>query len=280
MADPRLALDLLLTDDPATAASLATELERLNSQRRAASDRVIADAEAMLRAHPALTERRLLLLARPGWGNGILGLAAGKLAERFGRPVVMLSEEGELSRGSARSVPGFDIGRALAACTDLLHAHGGHSQAAGLTLPTTDLPRLEAALEAAVAAAALPPPGPAALSIDADLPLDRLDAGTAELIARLHPFGPGNPAPLLRLRDLAVRSYTTIGRDGSHLKLHLATPRGVVPALYWSAAARSRELVRQPRLDLIVTLGFDHWNGQRRLHVEVKDFRATAAAAR
>ncbi len=78
--------------------------------------------------------------------------------------------------------------------------------------------------------------------------------------------------PLLRVRDVAVRSYHTIGQDGSHLKLHLDTPRGVVQAVAWGAAARSRELLAQPRIDLVATVGFDHWNGQRRLHVEIKDF--------
>ena len=276
MADPRLALDLLLTDDPRRAARLADELEGLNARRRAESQRVVAEAEEIVLARPDLADRRLLVVSRRGWGGGVLGLAAGRLVERFGRPVVVLADDGAVLRGSARSVPGFDIARALAGCDGLLEAHGGHSQAAGLTLRTAALSRLEAALEAAVAGAALPTPGAPALRIDADLPAARLDLATAELIGCLQPFGSGNRQPLLRLRDLPVRSYNLIGRDGGHLKLHLETPRGVVPALFWGAAARSRELVQRPRLDLVATVGVDHWNGQRRLQVEVKDFRPTA----
>lgn len=276
MADPRLALDLLLTDDPPAAAALAHQLEGLNTRRRGESQRVVAEAEALVLARPDLADRRLLVVARPDWGRGVLGLAAGRLAERFGRPVVVLADDGAVSRGSARSVPGFDIARALADCDGLLEAHGGHSQAAGLTLRSAALPRLEAALEAAIAEAALAPAGPPALRIDADCPPSRLDLATAAEIDRLQPFGAGNPRPLLRLPGLTVRSYNLIGRDGSHLKLHLETPRGVVPAVYWGAAARSRELLHRPRLDLVATVGLDHWNGQRRLHVEVKDFRPSA----
>ena len=279
MDDPHLALDLLLADDPRQAAILAGELEKLNARRRAESQRIVAEAEGLLLSRPDLASRRLLVLARPGWGSGVLGLAAGRLAERFGRPVLVLNDDGELSRGSARSVPGFDINRALAACADLLDAHGGHSQAAGLTVPTAHLARLEAALEEAVAGADLPPPGPPALRIAADLPPARLTMQTAELLEELQPYGAGNPLPLLRVRDVAVRSYNTIGQDGSHLKLHLETPRGVVPALCWGASARSRELFNQPRIDLVATVGLDHWNGQRRLHVEVKDFRPAEQAA-
>ncbi len=273
MADPRLALDLLLTDDPLQADRLAQELERLNARRRVESERVLAEAEGLMRERPELADRRLLVLSRPGWGSGVLGLAAGRLAERFNRPVLVLNDDGQLSRGSARSVPGFDITRALAGCADLLHAHGGHSQAAGLTVSSADLPRLEAALDTALQAADLPPPAAAALRIDADLPNERLTMATAELLAQMQPFGAGNPLPLLRLRGLPLRSYSVIGQDGSHLKLHLDTPRGVVQVLCWGAAARSRELVLRPRLDLVATVGLDHWNGQRRLHVEAKDFR-------
>ncbi len=273
IGDPRLALGLLLTDDPAAAARLATELEELNRRRRTESERVLAEAERAILARGDAEARRLLVVARPGWGAGVLGLAAGKLAERWGRPVVVLSDDGATSRGSARSVPGFDIARALAGCADLLGAHGGHSQAAGVTLATADVPRLEDALEAALAAAELPPPGPPSLLIDADLPAERLELPTAELLEALQPFGTGNPIPLLRVRDVAVRSYHTIGQDQRHLKLQLRTPRGAVQAVAWGAAPRSRELLTQPRVDLVAAVGLDHWNGQRRLQVELKDWR-------
>lgn len=276
MADPQPALDLLLAVTPHEADPLAQELERLNIRRRAESQRVVAEAEALVLERQDLDRRRLLVLAQSGWSTGVLGLAAGRLAERFARPVLVLNDDGDLSRGSARSVPGFDIARALSGCADLLHTHGGHSQAAGLTLDTARVADLEAALDAAFLAARLPEPAPAALRIDADLPADRLSMATAVLLERFQPFGAGNPLPMLRLRDLPLRSYTTIGRDNTHLKLHLETPTGVVQALCWGAAARSCELTLRPRLDLVVTVGIDFWNGRRRLHVEAKDFRPTS----
>ncbi|MDP9363788.1 MAG: single-stranded-DNA-specific exonuclease RecJ, partial [Chloroflexota bacterium] len=109
--------------------------------------------------------------------------------------------------------------------------------------------------------------------IDADLPADRLTLPTADLLDRLEPFGCGNERPLLRVRDLPVHSYATMGQDRAHLKIHLQTPRGVVQALCWGGAGRSRELLAQPRIDLAVCLSVDYWNGARRLQVEAKDFR-------
>ena len=272
MGDPRLALDLLLTDDPVAAARLAVELERLNALRKAEGQRVVAEAEALLRDRVDLDDRRLLVVAGGGWRGGVLGLAAGRLAERFGRPVIVLNDDGELSRGSARSVPGFDITRALAGCGGLLRSHGGHGQAAGLTVSSADVASLEAALEAAIAATDLPPPGPPALRIDADLPAERLTPRTAEALEALQPYGAGNPPPLLRVRGVGLHSYNTIGQDGSHLKLHLRTSAGPVQAVSWGTAARSRDLIRLPDLDLVVTVGIDHWNGRARLAVEAKDF--------
>ncbi len=275
MADPRLALDLLLTDDPIQADALAAELERLNALRRRASDEIVADAEELLRQQPALLDSRLLMIARPNWGAGVLGLAAGRLAERFRRPVLVLSEDGEIAHGSARSVKGFDITRGLRQSADLLLSHGGHSLAAGLTLPTANLTELQTALDAAIAEANLPPAGPPSIQINADLPWERLSIETARLIANLAPFGTGNPIPVLRLQGIRVRAYSTIGPTGSHLKLQLHGPDGIVPAIAWRAADRSRELVTRPEIDLLVTLSIDHWNGQRRLQVEIKDFRPT-----
>jgi single-stranded-DNA-specific exonuclease len=273
MSDPAIALRLLLTDDHRTSIQLAEEIEALNQLRRAESQRIVAEAEQILRTRPDWTDRRLLVIAGQGWTGGVLGIAASQLAERHGRPVIILNDDGMISRGSARSVPGFDIITALARAADLLHQHGGHSQAAGLAIATADLPHLEVALESALAATDLAIPFAPALRIDADLPNHRLTLETARLLESLEPFGAENEQPLLRVRGLRVRSYDTIGRDQSHLKLHLATPRGTVRAVCWGAADRSRELLSQPLIDAVATLSIDHWNGHPRLEIELKDFR-------
>ncbi|MDQ3696239.1 MAG: single-stranded-DNA-specific exonuclease RecJ [Chloroflexota bacterium] len=274
MDNPRLALGLLLTDDPATAERRVSQLEQLNRQRRAATDLVFAEARAQVGEMAHLDRRRILLVHAPNWHAGVLGVVAAKLTDAYGRPAVVLSDADGVSRGSARSVPGFDIGRAIAASSELVLGHGGHCQAAGLTMETALVPDLIAALEAAADRDELPLNQPAEILIDADLPVERLERATAELLSVLEPFGAGNPKPLLRLRGARLHSYRALGQDGRHLKLFVSTPGGEVAILAWNASGRSRELVGRRRLDLVVTLGVDRWNGQRRLHAELKDFRA------
>jgi single-stranded-DNA-specific exonuclease len=273
MADPHLALDLLLTDDPVTAASLAEEIERLNTERREISARIAEEAESIILARPDWRDRRLLIAAGRGWSAGVLGIAANQLVNRFGRPVLVLADDGELSKGSARSIAGFDIVEALAGCGDLLSAWGGHSQAAGLTVPSEHLDALADALDARLAASGLDVPVPPTLKLDAVLPAERLTVPTAQLLEILEPFGTGNEQPVFLIRNIQVRQYEAIGQDRSHLRLVLGTPRGNVKAVAFGAAARSRELVLTRNLDLAACLNLDRWNGHTRVDLEVKDFR-------
>jgi single-stranded-DNA-specific exonuclease len=273
MGDPHLALDLLLTDDPEEGRTLAEEVERLNAARRQVSARIADEAEAMILSRPDWQERRLLIAAGKGWAAGVLSIAANQLVNRFGRPVLVLADDGVQSKGSARSVPGFDIVEALGGCGELLSCWGGHSQAAGLSVPSIHLDRLADALDARLAASGLELPIPPAIRLDALLPVERLTIETAALLEQLQPYGVGNEQPVLLMRGVQVRAYEAIGQDRSHLRLVLGTSRGNVRAIAFGAAARSRELVLNRTIDLAACLNLDRWNGQTRLDVEVKDFR-------
>lgn len=273
MDDPRLALGLLLTDDPAVAERRSARLEQLNQQRKLVADRVLGEASSLLRASPELAQRPVLLVHAPGWHGGVLGVVAARLAESRGRPAIVLSDSDGVSRGSARSVPGFDIGGALAESAGLLIAHGGHEQAAGLTIETAKMSELSSALDEAARRLDLPLAAGVALQIDAELPIERLDLATEEMLRVMEPFGAGNARPLLRLSRARLNSYRALGQDGRHLKLFLATPRGEVGVLAWNTGHRSRELVGRRYLDLLVTLAEDRWNGQHRLQPVLADFR-------
>ncbi len=273
MADPRLALELLLTDNLLEAENLANQLELLNSDRRTTSTRIIEAAESAVRSVEGWAERPLLLIVGTGWTAGVLGAVANQLMTRFGRPVVVLADDGAISRGSARSIPGFDISAALSDSSDLLLTYGGHSQAAGLSLRSENVPELETRLIEAVRESGLVLATDQELLIDAELPAALLSLETAQLVESLQPFGQGNRTPLLLVRDVSVRQYDTVGHDKTHLTLQLQTPKGVRRAVSWGAAARSRELVSRPTIDIVCAIGIDTWNGQIRLQVEVKDFR-------
>lgn len=276
MDDPRLALSLLLTDDPRQAERRVDRLEQINLERKATTNRIAAEAEAMLRAQPDLARRRVIVVHRPDWHPGVVGIVAARLSDSLGKPVIVLSDVDGVSRGSARSVPDFDIGRAIDEASELLIAHGGHHQAAGLTIETARLPELADLLEAAAAAAGTAVSGSTQIAIDADVTLDQLTLATVDALSLLEPFGAGNPRPILRLQQVRLNSYREIGQSGNHLKLFLATePRGEIDVLAWNWGSRSRQLVGARYLDLLVTLSDDHWNGQRRLQAVLQDLRVS-----
>lgn len=276
MADPQLALDLLLTGDPLRAGALAAQIETLNNKRRSEAARIVHEAERLVRSEPGWERRPMIFVASENWRHGVLGIAASTLASRFGRPVILLSEEGPVSRGSARSTPGFDIVEALDACGDLLLASGGHSQAAGLTVSNERRAELRESLEALVLASDIEWPAVPSIAIDSLLDLNDLGLETVALIDQLQPFGPGNEQPVFQLTGVPLRQYEVMGRDRSHLRLVLTTPRGQLRAPFFGAAARSRELVGARAVDLAVTLQVGYWNGPR-LDIHIKDMRPSSS---
>jgi single-stranded-DNA-specific exonuclease len=271
--DPHPAFELLIAGDMATAQRLAQRTEEANQRRKSLQERIINEVEAQLRADPGRLERRALVVAGQEWGAGIVGLVAGKLAERFGRPAIVLSISDGEAHGSARSVSGFDITGALSAVSSLLTRHGGHTGAAGLSLPAARITELDDALQEAISRSDLPPPGPARLEIDADLEPRRLTLDSVRLLATLGPFGEGNPMPRLRIENLPIRGYTVMGSMSQHLKVLTSGPAGNVEAVLWGGANRSRELVGARSVDLVGRIETNTWNGVSRAQVKLDDFR-------
>ncbi|WP_038039947.1 single-stranded-DNA-specific exonuclease RecJ [Thermorudis peleae] len=273
LTDPQLALDLLLTDDEAEATQLALRLCELNAERQRAVARMIEEAEARLQALPALPE--VLVLADERWHVGLVGLLASRLVERYERPAIVLAQQNGVSRGSARSVPGFDVTHALAACRDLLHTFGGHSVAAGLTLPSHQVDALQARLVAL--ARQLQPqrrPRPVReLVLDAELFPSELELRTLDLLERLEPCGQGNPAPRFLLRNVRPVEIRP-SQDGRHVRFNVLVDGQ--PAAFpciWFQGGSEQDVLAAPRVDLALTLRRDEWAGLVALTLEVLDVR-------
>jgi single-stranded-DNA-specific exonuclease len=271
--DPRPAYELLITEDRRQAQLLAEQTEQANQRRKLLQDRILREIENELDAKPSRLDRRVLVFSGSDWQPGIVGLAAGKLAERYDRPVIVLTVADRVASGSARSVPGFDITSALSAAKSLLIRHGGHERAAGLALDIANVGELDDALQRAIAHSAASPPGPPRIMIDADLEPARLKLDVARLIQCLGPFGEGNPVPMLRVRRVPMRGYTAMGREKQHLKILTAGQAGPVEAILWSGASRSQELVGARHIDLVGVLETNVWNGASRVQMRLCDFR-------
>ena len=277
MDDPKLAFDLITARSERAASRLADELETLNDRRRSESQAMLQGVAEMVDAKPALLDEPLLILSSDRWSAGLAGPAAAKLAERHRRPVIVLAGEGEVLQGSARSVPGFDIAGALAAVSGLLERHGGHDQAAGLTVRRDNVGALREELRLVTGTLEMDR-ARAVFQIDADLEPSRLDLKTARSIDALQPFGKDNPRPLLRVRDLPVQRVELIGQDRTHLRLMLGNGAASVKAVMFHAGSRIDELAPGSSIDLLANVGIDHWQGAERLDVKVVDFRSSSDA--
>ncbi|HUW10150.1 MAG TPA: DHH family phosphoesterase [Anaerolineae bacterium] len=263
-----LSYELLQTDDEAQAEELARELGRLNRRRQELTRETMQTVREQIREEG---DAYLHLVAGEDIEAGIAGLVAGRLAEEFYRPTVVVEKRERWSKGSCRSIAEFNITLALDRCADLLQRHGGHAMAAGFTVATDRLPalkeRLQTIAEAELAGEELLP----TLSIDAEVELQELDWATYTLLGQLEPFGYGNPAPLLLSRGVEVKEHRTVGAEASHLKLTLSDGQRPWDAIAFRLGEWDGQMPR--RLDVAYTLEVNEWNGRKRLQLNVQDLQ-------
>ncbi len=270
-----LAVRLLLADEPEEVARLAAELDQLNRRRQQLEQRALEQALSLVQEQLA-RERPVLFAAAPGWHPGVVGIVAGRLTERFDRPAFVGAhgEDGRI-RGSARSVEGFDVGAAVigARREGLLEAGGGHQLAAGFTL---EAERREAFLDFLSARARevfRGPPARRPLWIDGHLTTAGADLDLARILARMAPFGPGNPEPRFVLVDAVPWQARVVGRD--HIQLRLAGPTGGrLEAIAFRADGTpvgEALLAGRTRLWLAGRITLDRFHGRERVRFVVED---------
>ncbi|MBK6849187.1 MAG: single-stranded-DNA-specific exonuclease RecJ [Proteobacteria bacterium] len=220
LGDAALALEALAERDVGRAVAAARRCDALNGERKALQERLLAEARAQLQAQG---ERSFHLVASEGWHPGVIGIVAGRLAGERRRPVAVVAIEGELGRGSVRSVPGLDLVEVLGASAGALLRFGGHAAAAGFSVERRQLPALAEALEQATAGrlAALEAPR---LSVDAVVGLEIIDERLCAALARLAPFGMSNAEPVFAAAALEVLSARPVGTG--HLALTLRQGEG------------------------------------------------------
>lgn len=278
LANAAQAVELLTTTDQTAARILAAQLEGLNNERKLLCDQVEAAAQEMLVREPALLDPALLLLVQPNWHPGVLGIVANRLAEQYRRPAGLLTITAEgLVRGSLRSVPGVDLGAALAAHSDMLVRYGGHAGAAGLTVAPERVPELRRVLSNTIEATRTPGVEADALAIDAVVPLSDLSLALARELNRLAPFGEGNPPVTLASFGATVQSSRLIGRNRRHRKLGLSDAQGTRhEAVWWSGADAD---LPEGVLDVAFTLAQNDYRGEVSLQLAIRAVRLQTAAA-
>lgn len=274
LARAELAYQLLRATDLERAEQLAGQLEDFNTQRRALTEAAQLVAEEQLSA--AVADGAAIYIVGSGaFEHGIVGLVAGKIAERYYRPTVVMHEAADEARGSARSIPEFDIGRALDEVSDLLVRHGGHQLAAGFTVKTANLPDFRTALQAIARRdlADLDELRPK-LAIDAPVQLDDVNWGLHQQFVRLEPTGHANPSPLLMAANCRVRGVRTVG-GGKHLRLVLDSHSSgaAYDAIAFHQGEWCSQLGEGSRIDVAFQVEVNDWQKNKQLQLNVQDLR-------
>jgi single-stranded-DNA-specific exonuclease len=278
LGQAQLAVELLVTDRPDRAAELARYLDGLNASRQSLERSMYLAATKQIKEQADLENDAALVLADYGWHPGVLGIVAGRLAERHHRPVVLIAWDQLGVRpgiGSARSIAGFDLHAALEACGEHLIAHGGHAAAAGLTIEEGRLEAFRAAFGECVAAQLGKEDRGADLFIDAEAPLSAFTLDVVNQIEQLAPFGHGNPRPLLCASGVNLAdSPKLMGSAGRHLAVRLSQHDATLRAVAFGRDDWAEPLgaVRGP-LDVAFRPVVNSYRGRRSVELHLVDWR-------
>ena len=269
---------LLSTDDPEEAMTLARELDGLNAQRKDVEREVTEAAIRLVEQSSNFDPQApVIVAAAEGWHPGVIGIVAGRLRERWRRPVIVIGIDpvADLAKGSGRSQPGVNLGAAVQAAFDegILMAGGGHAMAAGLTMRPRDIPELRAFLSARLAKETAQAALDDALELDAVVTARSADRALLDAFARMNPFGPGNPEPLFAFSGMRV--VEALPMKGGHVRATLADPDGTrIRAVAWRAGEGpiGKRLMEQGfGLHIAGKLKADDWNGRNGVQLEIED---------
>ncbi|MDY4138240.1 MAG: single-stranded-DNA-specific exonuclease RecJ [Eubacteriales bacterium] len=221
LEDASQGVSLLTTRDEEQAQQLAAHLEERNQQRQAIEQEITQAAIAAIPESVDFYDDRVIIIAGEGWNHGVIGLAAGRICERYHFPTIVLTKQDGIAVGSCRSIPGVNIHAMLSNCRDLFIRFGGHEQAAGLTMEEKLIPELRRRLNLAIRENCDPACFIPAKEYDLALPLSQVNLELIDKMDLLQPTGYGNPAPVFLLRDGQVQLMRRVGKSRQHLKLSL-----------------------------------------------------------
>jgi single-stranded-DNA-specific exonuclease len=273
MASAMDSLRLLCTKDKTRAEELASLLGVTNKERQTVMTDATKHAIDMLhsRTDPV---KNLLIAVHEDYPEGVIGLVAGRIVEEFYRPAIVISRGEKHSKGSVRSISGFNIIEFLRNSSDFFINVGGHPMAAGFTIETDKIVLMQAALEK-LAEAMDDGILVRTVKVDCEVPLSVVTQRLFESLKQLGPFGMANPEPVFVSRDVEIRDMRVLGKEGKHLRLNLSAPDAIMEAIAFGMGERAQELKTGDRIDLVYTVDENNWNGRRKLQLKVKDLQKT-----
>ena len=269
MGSANRAIKLLLTDDTEEATLLASEIGSANSERQSTESGITESAEKYIEEHPEIKFARVIVVDGEDWHQGVIGIVASRLCEKYGKPCIVISKSGDIAKGSGRSVEGFSLYDALFYCKDILVQYGGHKLAAGLTVETKNIDEFRALVNeyAEKNASALP-----VLKLDCKLNPASVSLDLLSSISILEPFGAENPQPLFGLFGMKITGIQPVGSN-KHIRLTVNKNGVNLPVMLFSVAPEDFPYCVSDVIDLAIRLSQNEYMGETKVSIQVKDIK-------
>jgi single-stranded-DNA-specific exonuclease len=270
IAHAACAVRLLTTREEKKARRIAAMLGRLNDRRRRTEQEILSKIMAYIHANPSVLQRNSLVLKHPDWHEGVLGIVAAKLVERFHRPAILISIRNGMGKGSARSIPGFHIFEGLGKTSRHLERFGGHEMAAGLQIRPEGIDPFREAFEAVVTENTCREDFIPAIDVDRELSFDDITPKLADELERLQPFGPGNPEPVFMARNVSVAFSRIVG--ARHRQLRLKSSRSSSNVIFNAIQFNVDPDAPPPTFleQIAFRIHWNHWKGNKSIQLVVE----------
>jgi single-stranded-DNA-specific exonuclease len=267
MGEAEIGVTVLTTDQPGQAVELAKKLEAMNAERQFIERNIMEEIENAFLLSEDIESRRTIVVAGRSWHRGVLGIVASRLLEKYHRPVVVLDIENGTASGSARSVPGFNLYRALTRLSHLFERYGGHEHAAGLALKASRVEAFASELENIAQKELKQEHLIHSIQVDAEVRLEELGLRLTRRLTSLSPFGPGNPEPLFYSRSVEVVESRIVG--DRHLKLKVREGQAVFEAIGFGLG--ENHPLEGKLINIVFSPQIDQWQGYEKVQLRVAD---------
>jgi len=273
IADPEIAVELLLCEDEIRAMELATTLEKINQERQALEAKIFDEAKAVVEREINLNSESIIVISSSDWHPGVIGTVASKLAESYGRPCIMIVEEGDEGRGSGRSISGFNLFKAISKLSHLLIRFGGHEQATGLSIKAENIQIFRKELNQLYKKDLKQIDWSPKLDIDLELNQRDINLQLAEQLELMKPFGYGNPKPVFMCRNLHIQNSRKVGNGDKHLKLNLKSCENNIDAIGFNFGFYKEDLDMASIMDVAFYLEVNRWRGFIGPQLNIRDLK-------
>jgi single-stranded-DNA-specific exonuclease len=272
--DPKLALELLLTDSEYKAKYLSQKLSEINKHRREIGDNILREAREFASIQLKEEDNKVLVLESENWNQGVIGIIASRLVDEFNRPAIIISKKDGIAKGSGRSIKGFHLYNVLESCQDLLINFGGHELAAGITIESNKIPEFKSRINKISQDFIKEDDLSPELKIDVQISLSDINFGLVKDISVLEPFGIGNPQPVFCSYKNIISDWRLVGGKREHLKIKIKEENRTLEGIGFKLSRIGNQIFSESKVvDLAFNIELNKWNGTENVQLNIKDIK-------